>query len=155
MSQLARKLFRRATLVPPVTRLLDQWQQRNQTMTLGQRGEREAERFLLRQGWIVLARSYRDPIGEIDLVAVDQRTVVFVEVKTRRDELGGQPEEAVDLDKQQRLTRVAKSYLHRHSLTEQSIRFDVVSILWPPDQPIEQITHYPSAFEAQDAGQLY
>ena len=114
---------------------------------LGPLGEREAERFLLRQGMIILFRGYQDRVGEVDLIAVDQRAVVFVEVKTRSSDFAGEPEEAVDSSKQLKLTKTAIGFLKWHRLTECAARFDVVAIRWPDisDQP--QIKHYANAFE--------
>ena len=68
--------------------------------SLGLRGEEAAARFLKKLGYVIVARGQRDKIGEIDLIAVDGRTVVFVEVKTRTADQKGLPAEAVDLDKQ-------------------------------------------------------
>ena len=99
--------------------------------TLGRRGEDAAARFLKRLGYVIVARGQRDKIGEIDLIAVDGRTVVFVEVKTRTGDQKGTPAEAVDHDKQRRLTKLALAYLKRHDLLECKARFDVVSITWP------------------------
>ena len=101
---------------------------------LGLRGEKAAARYLKRQGYIIVGRGERDRIGEIDLVAVDGKTIVFVEVKTRTSRDRGHPAEAVDRDKQRQLTRVALSYLRRHDLLEYRARFDVIAIIWPPDQ---------------------
>ena len=67
---------------------------------------------------MIVARGHRDNIGEIDLVAVDGRTVVFVEVKTRTSHDAGHPADAVDEAKQRRLTRLALSYMKRHDLLE-------------------------------------
>jgi putative endonuclease len=86
--------------------------------------------------------------GELDLVAVDGRTVMFVEVKTRRSEQFGHPTEAIDLRKQSRMTRAAVSYLKRHGLLDYRSRFDVVAILWPANVKRPKIEHYISAFEA-------
>src|SRR5688572_19752850 len=98
---------------------------------LGLRGEDAAARFLRRLGYVIVARGHKDKIGEIDLIAVDGRTVVFVEVKTRTADLKGTPAEAVDHDKQKRLTRLAAAYLKRHDLLECKARFDIISITWP------------------------
>ena len=68
--------------------------------SLGQRGEDAAAKFLRKLGYIIVARGHRDRIGEIDLIAVEGRTVVFVEVKTRSSQDAGHPAEAVDDDKQ-------------------------------------------------------
>src|SRR3954468_5252024 len=81
---------------------------------LGRRGEDAAARYLKKLGYVIVARGHRDNIGEIDLVAVDGRTVVFIEVKTRTTHDAGHPADAVDEAKQRRLTRLALSYLKRH-----------------------------------------
>src|SRR3954465_5763188 len=85
---------------------------------LGRRGEDAAARYLKKLGYVIVARGHRDNIGEIDLVAVDGRTVVFIEVKTRTTHDAGHPADAVDEAKQRRLTRLALSYLKRHDLLE-------------------------------------
>lgn len=115
--------------------------------SLGQRGEEAAEKFLRKLGYIIVARGHRDRIGEIDLVAVDGRTVVFVEVKTRTSQDAGHPAEAVDEHKQRQLTRVALSYMKRHDLLECRARFDVVAITWPDRKGKPKIEHIKDAFE--------
>lgn len=114
--------------------------------SLGQRGEAEAARFLERQGYQIVARGERARLGEIDLVAVEGRTVVFVEVKTRASDHSGAPAEAVDEAKQRRITRTALLYMKRHDLLEVSSRFDIISITWPA-QGKPQIDHLRGAFE--------
>ena len=114
---------------------------------LGRRGEDAAARYLRRCGYIILARGHRDNIGELDLVAVDGRTVVFIEVKTRTTHDAGHPADAVDEAKQRRLTRLALSYMKRHDLLECSARFDVVAVTWPA-RGRPTIEHFKSAFEA-------
>lgn len=123
--------------------------------TLGQRGERAAAKFLRRQRYRILHRGYRILGGELDIVAVDGRTVVFVEVKTRATHDAGHPAEAVDLPKQKQLTQLALAYLRRYRLLDCSSRFDVVAITWPPDQRRPQIQHFKNAFEATGNGQMY
>ncbi len=123
--------------------------------SLGERGEREAERFLRRLGYIIVARQRRDRLGEIDLVAVDGRTVVFVEVKTRRSHDAGHPVEAVDEDKQRRLTRLALAFLKRHDLLNYPARFDVVAVTWPDGARRPVIQHFRNAFEPTDRGQMF
>ncbi len=122
---------------------------------LGARGEQAAARYLKRQRYIVVARGERDRIGEIDLVAVDGKTIVFVEVKTRASHDRGHPAEAVDHEKQRRLTRVALSYLRRHDLLEYSARFDVIAITWPAEQKQPTVEHIKNAFEAVGTGQMF
>ena len=135
-----------------LAQLRAQWRQYH---SLGRRGERAAARYLRRKGYRIVARSERGSIGEIDLVAVDGRVIVFVEVKTRRSHDKGHPAEAVGPEKQQRLTRLALTYLKRHELLEYPARFDVVALTWPEGQRRPTIEHFVNAFEAVGRGQMY
>lgn len=119
---------------------------------LGDRGEREAARVLRRQGLRILVRGYRTPCGEIDLIARDGETLVFIEVKTRRR---GQPAEAVTPEKQRRLTLAALRFLKQHRLLDQRCRFDVVAIVWPDQDPTPSVEHIRNAFEASGQGQFF
>ena len=121
---------------------------------LGRRGEDAAARYLRRLGYVIVARGHRDNIGEIDLVAIDGRTVVFVEVKTRTTHDAGHPADAVDDAKQKRLTRLALSYLKRHDLLECRARFDVVAVTWP-ERGRPTIEHFKDAFEAVGMDGMY
>jgi putative endonuclease len=122
---------------------------------LGPRGEAAAARYLARQGYRILARGDRSRLGEIDLVALDGRTVVFVEVKTRQTADEGHPSEAVDAAKQGRLTRLALAFLKRHGLLGQAARFDVVAVTWPAEKRRPTIEHFRNAFEAVGQWQFY
>jgi putative endonuclease len=122
---------------------------------LGNAGERAAARYLRRLGYRILARRYRTPLGELDLIARDNDCIVFVEVKTRRSQGAGQPFEAVDARKQAQLTRLALAFLKRYGWLERRARFDVVSIVWETAKQPPRITHYPNAFEPVGRGQLY
>ncbi len=122
---------------------------------LGDEGERVAARYLRRQGFKIVARRYRTAQGEFDLIARDKACLVFVEVKTRRSGVAGQPHEAVDANKQAQLTRLALAYLKRHRLLDQPARFDVVSIVWEGATAEPQIVHYRNAFEPTGRGQLF
>jgi putative endonuclease len=123
--------------------------------TLGQRGESAAARFLRKQGYTIVSRSDRGRLGEIDIVAVDERTVVFVEVKTRRSHEAGHPADAVHDEKQRRLTRLALAFLKRHDLLECRARFDVVAVTWPDDKGKPLIEHFRDAFEATGHGPMF
>lgn len=122
---------------------------------LGDKGERAAVRYLKRKGYRILAKQYRDHIGEIDIVAMDDERIVFVEVKTRQSTANGQPHEAVDIHKQRKLTRLGLAWLKKHKRLELSARFDVISIIWPDDSAKPQIEHFVNAFEATGFGQFY
>jgi putative endonuclease len=136
-------------------RLRGWWQRRFPPRPLGERGEAAAARYLRRKGYKIVARSDRHRLGELDLVAVDRRTVVFVEVKTRRSHDTGHPAEAITPEKQRRLTRLALAFLKRHSLLETPARFDVVAITWPEDSRRPTIEHYQNAFEPVGEGQMF
>jgi putative endonuclease len=123
--------------------------------TLGQRGEAAAARYLCRRGHKVLARGDNFGPGELDLVMLDRGTIVFVEVKTRQSHEQGHPAEAVDEQKQRRLTRQAVTFLKRHGLLERPARFDVVAITWPAGKWFPTIEHIPNAFEAVGKWEFY
>lgn len=121
----------------------------------GDRGEREAVKHLKRLGFRIVARQYSTPWGEIDIVAIEGQTIVFVEVKTRKSIIAGHPFEAVNHEKQSKLTRMALAYLKRYKLLEHSARFDVVSIIWPDESRTAEITHFRNAFEPVGKWQFF
>ena len=123
--------------------------------TLGQRGEAAAARYLRHRGYKILARGDRFAPGELDLVALDRDTIVFVEVKTRQSDEMGHPAEAVNDQKQRRLTKLAVTFLKRHGLLERPARFDVIAITWPAAQRSPTIEHIASAFDAVGKWELY
>ena len=136
--------------MPWYSPILRWWRRLNRPLSLGQRGERAAANYLKRRGMHIVARGDRAKLGEIDLVAVDRRTVVFVEVKTRSTHDAGHPADAVDRNKQRRLTRAARGFIKRHNLEESSARFDVIAITWPDSKKQPVIEHFRGAFEAID-----
>lgn len=95
---------------------------------LGIKGEKLAADFLREKGYGIISRNFKTPIGEIDIIAKDGKTLVFVEVKTRSDNTFGQPFEAVNYRKREKLKKVALYYLKNNSKKEASSRFDVLSI---------------------------
>lgn len=113
---------------------------------MGDRGENLAARHLRNAGLRIITRNFRCETGEIDIVARDGQTLVFVEVKTRAYD-DPTPEDQVDASKQHQLTRVAKIYLSRYGIPQPPARFDVVAVIWPEGrEPI--IRHIPHAFQA-------
>jgi putative endonuclease len=122
---------------------------------LGQRGEAAAARYLWFRGYKILARGNRLSPGELDLVATDHGTIVFVEVKTRQSHHTGHPAEAVDANKQRRLTRLAVTFQKRHGLLEHPARFDVIAITWPQGKWRPTIEHIKNAFDAQGDNEFY
>lgn len=128
---------------------------RFQPLSLGERGERAAARYLRKLGYKIILTRHRQRYGEVDIIAVDGETVVFVEVKTRRDEAHGRGAEAVDAHRQGRMTRAALAFLKAHGLMEYASRFDVIEVIWPPEQKRPRIRHLPNAFQAIGKGQLF
>jgi putative endonuclease len=94
----------------------------------------------------ILARNLRSRLGEIDLVARDGGTLVFVEVKTRSGAPREPPQAAVDARKRQRLARLALNYLARAWLRDLACRFDVVAVTLDPTGGPPRVEHFPGAF---------
>lgn len=107
----------------------------------GRRGEDLAHRFLRRHGLIIVARNFHPRSGssELDLVAWDQQTLVFVEVKTRASADFGNPGRAVGNEKQRDLRRAAGEYLRRSGVARERARFDLVNIILAKPPQIEWI----------------
>ncbi|MCR5030783.1 MAG: YraN family protein [Selenomonadaceae bacterium] len=115
------------------------------TKRVGDRGEEMAADFLERKGLRILARKYRTPIGEIDLIAQEGKTLVFIEVKTRRSARCGSPAAAVGYAKQQKIARVAAWYMQTRADTP-PCRFDVVEI-YAPSSGAWSVRQLENAFE--------
>ena len=96
----------------------------------GKKGEFLAARYLEEKGYTVIARNYHSRYGEIDLIAKDEDTLVFVEVKYRSGASFGDPSEAVTAKKQERIRKTARYYLCARQLSEDTpCRFDVAAVL--------------------------
>jgi putative endonuclease len=112
---------------------------------MGRTGEDLAHRYLRKAGFEILARRYRlsDGSGEVDIVARDETTLVFVEVKTRQTSDYGAPERAVGYEKEQHNVKAARSYALRAGADWNTVRFDIIAIVLtnPPS-----ITHLRDAF---------
>ncbi len=94
----------------------------------GRTGEDLAARFLQEKGLKIIGRNYRFERGEIDIIAEEGDELVFVEVKARRTDTYGTPEEAVTEKKQKQIYDVADGYLYEHDIHDRPCRFDVVAI---------------------------
>ena len=117
----------------------------NPQSAMGDRGENVAARYLRNLGYKIIVRNFRCELGEIDIVARDGKTLVFVEVKTRSYD-DPAPEDQVNATKQHQITKAAKLYLTRYGVPQPASRFDVVAIIWPNNRdPL--IRHTPHAFE--------
>ncbi len=114
-------------------------------LALGQWGEKLAVDYLVNNGWKILARNFRAPVGEIDIIARSRTCLLFVEVKTRRTNLFGTPQEAVGSRKQRQIIRTAQWYLQEHKLGSLQPRFDVIAII-SADGISGQVEHFEHAF---------
>lgn len=112
---------------------------------LGLQGELLAEKHLKRLKMKTLARRFLCPVGELDLVMRDGKTIVFVEVKTQTEDEWIDPEQRVTPTKQRRLVRAAAWLVNRRGWTDAPLRFDVVTVVQRRDGTSD-ITHIPDAF---------
>ncbi len=113
---------------------------------LGIRGERAAVRYLKRQHHRIIARNYRCPLGEFDVITSDGDTIVFVEVKTRSSDEAADLHEAVRPGKWRRVLRTARYYLAERPTVDRPCRFDLVTVMWPRHGP-PRIEHFVDAFQ--------
>lgn len=113
--------------------------------SLGCEGEGLAVTYLERHNYKILQRNFRCRSGEIDIVARDGKTTVFVEVKTRKSRLYGPPQLSVTPFKQRQISKAALTWLAKKGQLEVCARFDVISITFIGQQP--QIEHISNAFE--------
>lgn len=96
---------------------------------LGERGERAAVNYLFNKGYDILDTNWKCKVGEVDIVAMCEGTLVFVEVKTRTNVSVGLPEDAVGPKKRKKYECIAAMYLQDHDYVDMGVRFDVVGIL--------------------------
>jgi len=117
----------------------------NQRQKFGQQSEALTEKYLKKQGYKIIARNYRTKLGEIDIIAREKGTLVFVEVKARRSASFGSPKAAVTPHKQRKISMVALAYLKATQQLQTTARFDVVSVDYTTAQPVIEIVK--NAFE--------
>ena len=117
----------------------------NRKQKFGEQGESLAVWYLKQNGYKIIEQNYRNPLGEIDIIAQEKKTIVFVEVKSRRSVRYGSPKWAVTPQKQRKISMVALYYLKTTRQTDARARFDVVAITSNRDEP--QIEIVKNAFE--------
>lgn len=114
----------------------------------GTRMEEVAARWLMSRGCSILARQYRTPYGEVDLIILEEQTLVFAEVKYRGSARYGSPAEAVNWQKQRRLVRSGLWYCQKEQISaDRPVRFDVIELVRQDEQL--QIRQIRNAFEAR------
>lgn len=118
---------------------------RNSRQKFGEKSESIAASYLKKKGYKIIEKNYRTKLGEIDIIAKDKDTMVFIEVKARRSGQFGNPKWAVTLNKQRKISMVALQYLKTNGQSNVKARFDVVSIISSHDNPNIEIVK--NAFE--------
>ena len=99
-----------------------------QNKRLGKKGENRAVRYLKRNGYKIVERGYKNPFGEVDIIASSGDILAFIEVKTRLNENYGAPSEAVDSRRRDKYVKAAQYYFYGRSI-DMTVRFDIIEIL--------------------------
>jgi len=102
-------------------------------ISTGKDGEQIAAAYLKKNGYCICETNFRCPLGEIDIIAREKKEIVFIEVKTRKSNKLGYPEQAVGAKKQIKLSQLALWYLQKNKLADANARFDVVAITLHPE----------------------
>ncbi len=119
----------------------------NARQTLGQRGEHYAAQYLIAHGYTLRERNWRCTVGELDLVAEKDDVLIFVEVRTRRGDRLGTPEESITPAKRVKLIAAAQTYLDEHGQLDRDWRIDVVAIEIDPRGAVKRCTLIENAIE--------
>ena len=104
------------------------WKLTERKHNIGQKGEVLAKRFLQKHGYKIITTNYSNKQGEIDIIALEKDTIVFIEVKARSNNYFGLAKEAIDEHKKQKIAKVALYYLRNHCKEDVKARFDVIAI---------------------------
>jgi len=118
---------------------------RESSYVLGKAGEEVAIQFLKKKNYRIIERNFRFFRGEIDIIAYEGKTLVFIEVKTRKSKAFGLPEESVTFRKQQQIKKIAQGFLMRNNLRDIECRFDVISLSSQKNGSFK-IKHFHNAF---------
>ena len=113
---------------------------------VGRCGEQAAVDHLEKHGMMILARNWSSRLGELDIIAKNQREIIFVEVRTTTSRHFGFGYQSVDKRKQQKVRRLATQYIQQNQLWNQSIRFDVISVMLDRQYNVKQLDHFTHAF---------
>lgn len=116
-----------------------------QHIEIGKLGEQEARKYLKKNNYKILESNFSCKLGEIDIIAYHKDTIVFVEVKTRKNNKYGTPAQAVNKYKQKKIIKTALYYLKLKNKYNENIRFDIVEV-WQKDYITKEINIIPNAF---------
>lgn len=116
-----------------------------QHLMTGELGEKEAAKHLQVNGYCIIERNFKCKLGEIDIIAKDNNTIVFTEVKTRKNNSYGTPGQAVSIKKQKKIINTALYYLKTNNKFNENVRFDIVEV-WLNQGVLKNINIIPNAF---------
>ncbi len=124
------------------------FQKRLDKDTIGKLGERFSLYHLKKENYQIIATNYRTRFGEIDIIAKQNDEFVFIEVKTREENLPfGDPRDAVTLPKQNRIRKIAQIYLDKQKMKDwKKCRFDIIEVILSRTGDLKTINHIPDAF---------
>lgn len=114
-------------------------EKKKQNIKLGKKGERKARRYLWFRGWKILEKNYKNPFGEVDIIAKKKGVIAFIEVKTRLSDIFGLPNEAVTENRKRRYIMAAKYYFAGRE-PDCTVRFDIIEVFRG------QLNHIENAF---------
>lgn len=110
----------------------------------GESGEKIAAEYLKKKGYVIIDKNFKTNVGELDIVALDNDCLVFVEVKTRMSDKYGAPSEAVTAAKQKKISQVAAQFINKYRYFDLNIRFDIIEIR----MDLKEINHIENAFDS-------
>lgn len=119
---------------------------KNEPSNIGKVGEEIAGNYLIKKGYVILEKNFRYGHGEIDIIAKDGETLVFVEVKTKKHGDFGDPLYWISRKKQLQIGKIARAYLYQKGIDEIDCRFDVITLQW--EKGSYKIEHLQDAFWA-------
>lgn len=111
---------------------------------VGNKGESIAEDYLKRKGYKIIRKNYRCRFGEVDIIARDNDTIVFIEVRTKQNDNFGSPQDSITPAKIEKISKTSLSFIQEKKLTGFSYRFDFIAITFPQGKP--NIEHIENAF---------
>jgi putative endonuclease len=122
------------------------------TAEVGKRAEEAACKFLKKKGYKIIARNYRTRLGELDVVALDGKTLVFVEVRSKKEGNFGPPGASISREKSHRLVRAAWDFLTKKGIRDRDCRFDVVGVVYKEGTKSPQVSVFKNAFSPGEFG---
>jgi len=113
---------------------------------LGEKGEAIAKDYLLKNGYEIIRTNYRTRFGEIDIIAKTEKYLVFVEVRAKSSLNFGSAEESISRVKKAKIRRVAQSFILQEKAFKETLRFDVIAVIFNKHQELIETRHYENAF---------